>query len=462
MEKIIQDARNNDNMQKFIHKDNKFFIETYKQILKPIVNSYNVSVIDNETIILIKNENEWWITISFYKEEKSYRIIFECYQNDLLREDIEALFHHFNGLEIQFNVHNEAIVMLLNQNFFKYHNFEEPELLELIQLTYLSNLKKSGNLSFEKLKSIQCINEKNISLYKRLSNSIFNYFWSESNGQTIEKLFCKSMFQDSYLTFNNKHAKEFFNFKFTNYTSTRKRRVEKELLLCYEQQDYPSKLIWNKGSHPKLLLSKELVEILSNRYFKIEQILFQASIGEHKIPYLRFSKQEDNKYLINIVERDTKLPIYNVKESAESMIEKLKQFAELDIMRVSLQRREQQFLRRFLFHENDTEQCAICGKEFPISFLVAAHIKPRSKCNDSEKMDFRNIVVPMCKFGCDELFERGYISVQQGKVVSISKNKSTQALNEYILTLIGKECIQWSKDNQKYYQWHYNYHMNKK
>jgi hypothetical protein len=456
MEKI-QDARNIENMQKFIHKNNKFFNETYKQILKPIINSYDVFVSDDETCIYI---NGFWITINFYEQSKFYRIRFECYQNDFNREEIEALFQNYHGLEVQFNVHNEVIVLILNEEFFKYHNFEEPEILDLIQLTYLSKLKNFGDLSFENFISIKCFNEENISLYKRFSNSIFNYFWSVSNGHSIEKLFCKSMFQDYYLTLNNPHAKEFFNFKFNNDTAGRKKNVEEEILLCYEQRHYTSKLLWNKGNHPRLLLSKDLGEIFSNRYFNIKQIFCQTIIGEHKIPYLRFRKLEDNKYLIDIVERDNKLPIYNVTETAESTIEELKQFAELDLMGVSLQRREQQFLRKILFHKKDAGQCTICGKEFPISFLVAAHIKPRSKCSHSEKMDFRNIVVPMCKFGCDELFERGYVSVQHGKVVNILKNKTTKALNEYIQAVNGNECSHWRKDNQKYFQWHYNYHKN--
>ncbi|MBT2605579.1 HNH endonuclease [Bacillus sp. ISL-53] len=459
MDEIIQDARTIDYMQKFIHKKNEFFTKTYKQILKPIVDSYTVSVIDNETIIIIENKDLWWITIGFYKNDNSYRIRFECYQNDFIKEDIVDMFNGFQGLDIEVNINNEVIVFKLSKDFFEFHNFEEPEFLELIQLTYLSNLKKSGSLSFNDFKEIRCIKEESVFLYKRLSNSILHYFWSESAGESIEKLFCKSMFQDRYITINNIHAREFFNFVFSKYKAGRKRRTEVEIQFWYEQKNYQGILLWNKGSHPKLLLNEQFVAVLTNRYSKIEQVLSQGLIGEYKVPSMKFSKQNDNELLIDIKETVFKIPIYNVNESSERTIEEFKEFQELDIMGVSLQRREQHFLRRYLFHGKVTEQCAICGNELPITFLVAAHIKPRAKCTDSEKIDFRNIVVPMCKFGCDELFERGYISVQKCKVVSIPRYIRTTFLDDYINSIVEKEIKFWSKDKEKYFQWHYNYHV---
>ena len=46
-----------------------------------------------------------------------------------------------------------------------------------------------------------------------------------------------------------------------------------------------------------------------------------------------------------------------------------------------------------------------------MQFLVAAHIKKRSVCTDAEKRDLKYVAMSACKFGCDELFERGYIAV---------------------------------------------------
>ncbi|GIN91112.1 hypothetical protein J22TS1_21630 [Siminovitchia terrae] len=65
--------------------------------------------------------------------------------------------------------------------------------------------------------------------------------------------------------------------------------------------------------------------------------------------------------------------------------------------------------------------------EFPISFLIASHIKNRSFCKNEKKPDYKNILVPMCKFGCDDLFEKGYISVINGKI-KVNKKRVTDLL----------------------------------
>ena len=44
-----------------------------------------------------------------------------------------------------------------------------------------------------------------------------------------------------------------------------------------------------------------------------------------------------------------------------------------------------------------------------------SHIKKRRHCTNEEQVN-RNVVMPMCKFGCDELFERGYIYVEEGEI----------------------------------------------
>lgn len=89
---------------------------------------------------------------------------------------------------------------------------------------------------------------------------------------------------------------------------------------------------------------------------------------------------------------------------------------ELDAVVQTKRRLEQQILRKYLLPGN-SGRCALCGRVFPIGFLVAAHIKPRSACSPSEKRDFANIAMPNCKLGCDELWGRGLITLDEsGKV----------------------------------------------
>ena len=92
---------------------------------------------------------------------------------------------------------------------------------------------------------------------------------------------------------------------------------------------------------------------------------------------------------------------------------------------------------------------------FPISLLVAAHIKQRAQCSDSEKADYRRNVMPMCMFGCDDLFERGYISVVDGAVV-VSPSKAaqtTEPVKVYLNVLKGRSCAYWSR-GEPYFKWH--------
>ena len=99
----------------------------------------------------------------------------------------------------------------------------------------------------------------------------------------------------------------------------------------------------------------------------------------------------------------------------EEIEKNLDAYEELDQKRVVLVRREQSFLRQYLFGENEVGTCVICGNELPVFLLVAAHIKPRAKCNDAERRDYANNVVPMCLLGCDALFKRGFIVIVDGR-----------------------------------------------
>lgn len=90
----------------------------------------------------------------------------------------------------------------------------------------------------------------------------------------------------------------------------------------------------------------------------------------------------------------------------------------LDVEPQALFRKEQQKVRMLILGDGTTGKCSICDREFPADLLVAAHIKSRYRCTDSEKRDVSNNVILMCKFGCDDLFERGYITVLDGRIVA--------------------------------------------
>jgi hypothetical protein len=131
----------------------------------------------------------------------------------------------------------------------------------------------------------------------------------------------------------------------------------------------------------------------------------------------------------------------------------LDKYDELNRKIEGLARREQSFLRRHLFQDRETGHCVICGDDLPVPLLVAAHIKPRAVCTDEERRDYINNVAPMCLLGCDALFERGIIIVEDGKVrVRIDYDES-DGLGKLLKRLDGKAILSWEPERQKYFRW---------
>ena len=126
----------------------------------------------------------------------------------------------------------------------------------------------------------------------------------------------------------------------------------------------------------------------------------------------------------------------------------------LDKESIVRRRAEQFLLRRYIILNDTIGKCAICSKDFPVKFLATAHIKKRSECTYEEKKDF-NVVMPACHFGCDKLFEEGYVIVHDGKVNSNVSNKSTtRAIEQFVNSIDKTDCSYYKEDNKKYFEYH--------
>jgi HNH endonuclease len=137
-----------------------------------------------------------------------------------------------------------------------------------------------------------------------------------------------------------------------------------------------------------------------------------------------------------------------------SVERELEDMEELDQRQESLVRKEQTLLRRLLFGKNSKGFCALCGQKFPVELLVASHIKRRSECSRGEKKDYRNNVLAMCRFGCDELFERGYMLVdQQGLIQRNTRMRLTPAVEKYMKKIVGCRCGEWNGERAPYFRW---------
>lgn len=126
-------------------------------------------------------------------------------------------------------------------------------------------------------------------------------------------------------------------------------------------------------------------------------------------------------------------------------------------------RAEQKDLRTHLFKDKVHEFCGICGQEFEIKHLVAAHIKKREKCSIEEKKDIKNIAMPMCLYGCDTSFEKGEIVVNnKGKIeINFKKSNPSEKTKEYLKILKDKKIINYNLKNKEYFKFHYNFWKNK-
>jgi len=64
-----------------------------------------------------------------------------------------------------------------------------------------------------------------------------------------------------------------------------------------------------------------------------------------------------------------------------------------DVITQGKSRTEQAFLRNYLFKGKKKGICGLCGREFPVKFLTAAHIKKRARCDAVERLDYQHIVI---------------------------------------------------------------------
>lgn len=132
----------------------------------------------------------------------------------------------------------------------------------------------------------------------------------------------------------------------------------------------------------------------------------------------------------------------------------LKRLASLDRETISRRRTEQYILRNYLTKNKDNCQCAICQKDYPIKFLATAHIKKRKDCTEEEKRDL-NVVMPACHFGCDKVYEEGYIYIKEGFIHSNFENKeTTKTLIDYVANLEERKCNYFKTETAQYFKYH--------
>ena len=126
---------------------------------------------------------------------------------------------------------------------------------------------------------------------------------------------------------------------------------------------------------------------------------------------------------------------------------------ELDAKAATLHRKEQSKLRKYLLKGRPSGTCLLCGLSMSATFLIAGHIKKRSLCSPSEKRDFAGNTMLVCRFGCDYLFEEGFVAVDASKSLVLSSRLSDKVALKYIQPLVGR-LIGLSEHQENYFAWH--------
>ena len=101
---------------------------------------------------------------------------------------------------------------------------------------------------------------------------------------------------------------------------------------------------------------------------------------------------------------------------------------------------EQRGLRSYLLAGRTEASCGLCGRLLPTALLVAGHIKPRAHCTNQERWNYGAIAMLACLFGCDALFEHGFIAVDEDGTIVEGRATTNRELTRASAELIGSTC----------------------
>ncbi|MCT4777183.1 MULTISPECIES: hypothetical protein [Exiguobacterium] len=205
--------------------------------------------------------------------------------------------------------------------------------------------------------------------------------------------------------------------------------------------------------------SINISNIMMNEVIDIEKM---SSNYDYPLFGVRVLKEKQSQAALDFLDIENTNPFVEVSANEFEEAVRLNIEGSLDTSTNSKGRVEQRYLRNKLFGKRLFEKCACCGFDYPVTQLYAAHIKKRKFCNVEEKLDTR-IVMPMCKYGCDVMFEDGYIGVEAGKFKKLKNNSLTLTtrIEELVSAIEGKQCSYWTSDTKSYFEWHKEFHENK-
>ncbi|MHC5559296.1 hypothetical protein [Kocuria sp. U4B] len=130
-----------------------------------------------------------------------------------------------------------------------------------------------------------------------------------------------------------------------------------------------------------------------------------------------------------------------------------------DDTRIVGYRPEHSQLVDFLKKGHKILRCVLCGRALPVGLLVTAHIKRRADCSDTERVN-PHVVMPACALGCNSLYERGFIVVNDaGRIVRGPRSIDAPDLAPTLDAVIGRTVLSFSDKNAKFFAAHRRQHI---
>jgi hypothetical protein len=224
--------------------------------------------------------------------------------------------------------------------------------------------------------------------------------------------------------------------------------------------------------HSKSLASK--LWDYNNKGQTWEYIYFLDEVKNHSIPYIDFNRAvgyadnfviqgfnvlrpEQSTSVLKEFDLESEIFLEEIsKETYDDVISKLEALEETEAEIITKRRLEQGYLKRNLFGKKIIGTCAGCKNDYPVSYLITAHIKKRSFCEPNERKDL-NVVMPMCKMGCDEIYEKGYICVSNGVFIDMKRLPSSPQLQHYINQISETKCEYYNVQTKVYFDWHFEH-----
>ena len=223
-----------------------------------------------------------------------------------------------------------------------------------------------------------------------------------------------------------------------------------EVVLTIKNKEI-SKQLWGKGVNGELWENLIFIKSLEKENIDIQE--FNNAMDYSKKNVVRAFQVFSDIELTELFHKNSQ----NNKKSFRSIIyqRKLEKITgDTDIDSITKTRAEQKILSDYLFDDSEHNYCAICSKHYPNRLLVAGHIKKRKHATKRERLDL-NIVMPVCKLGCDELFEHGYIYVDEKKILKKNlKMDRTPELNQILEKLIDHKIEYVNDENKEYFNHH--------